>query len=112
MEVIKFYKTLCRMCHFNLKSKCSGCPLEKFEECEITANTDTEIMREIVSIVEDWASKNPPKTRLEDLMEKYPNAELKDNRVPASCCAYLGICRDCNEALGDCEKCWNTPIDD
>lgn len=112
MEVVKFYKTLRRMCHFSLKYQCAGCPLEKFEDCDIDSTTDTETMREIVSIVEDWASKNPPKTRLEDFKEKYPNAELRTDGVPVSCCEHLGYCRDCNEPLDSCEECWNTSIDD
>lgn len=117
MEVIEFYKTLRRMCHFYLEyleSRCAGCPLEKFEKCNITAYTDTEIMREIVSAVEDWASKNPPKTRLEDLMEKYPRAHLSISGRPEFCCACLGYCNNCYKAVtaDDCAKCWNTPIDD
>lgn len=110
MEVIEFYKTLRRMCDFYLKYQCAGCPLEKFEDCDINSTTDTETMREIVSIVEDWASKNPPKTRLEDLMEKYPRAHLDAHGFPDFCCAKLGYV--CNCEKNTCEKCWNTPIDD
>lgn len=110
MEVIEFYKTLRRMCDFYLKYQCAGCPLEKFEDCDINSTTDTETMREIVSIVEDWASKNPPKTRLEDLMEKYPRAHLDAHGFPDFCCAKLGYV--CNCGKNTCEKCWNTPIDD
>lgn len=114
MEVVEFYKTLRRMCCFNLNSKCADCPLEKFECCDIDSTTDTETMREIVSIVEDWASKNPPKTRLEDFMEKYPRAHLSISGRPEFCCACLGYCNNCYKAVSaeDCKKCWNMPIDD
>ena len=64
----------------------------------------------LVEYVIKWSKDNPPKTRLQEFLEKYPNAILK-NGVPERLCPYdLGY--KVEECFGsnNCLKCWNKPV--
>lgn len=65
---------------------------------------------EIDKIIQ-WSKDNPKKTRLQDFLEKYPNAELSQKGIPVACAGNLGYCNsNCPGSLL-CSKCWNEPID-
>ena len=53
-----------------------------------------------------------PKTRLQDFLEKHPNAKTLCDGTPKVCCADLGYCNNCIETDDDteCGLCWNQYI--
>lgn len=58
----------------------------------------------------------PKKTILQDLLEKYPNAELGRDGTPKICPSKLGYSdmKECVECYGyeDCVACWNRPLEE
>lgn len=66
-----------------------------------------------------WQKKNndkehPVKTRLDDFIEKHPNARIGDDGTPFSCAGFCGYTlRD--SAICDkrsCSSCWNEQVDE
>jgi len=65
-----------------------------------------------VEIVQAWSDTHPQKTYLEDLLEKYPNAELDSRKVPEFICPRNLGYKDwdnCKAISGNekCVPCWN-----
>lgn len=81
------------------------------EDCAIGVNffSPKTSFEERVKIVEEWSKSHPEKTRLNDLKEKYPKAKLDSNGIPVACATALGYCNVC---CGNCEKCWDEPLED
>lgn len=87
----------------------SGC---RIFECEHT--------KQAIAIVQKWSKEHPRKTLLQDLLEKYPNAELRYNKFPEICPYSLGYatnkncCLDTDEQFcsKECEECWNRPLEE
>ena len=66
----------------------------------------------IVSSVEQWSKEHPRKTRLQDLLEKFPNAIVSvDGKVAKACALELGYCDSCNYIRDGCRDCWNEPVE-
>ena len=58
----------------------------------------------------DEHPEHPEKTILEDLKEKYPNADINCKKMPLCCEAiYIGYTK-CHECGQGCKKCWNRPL--
>lgn len=76
MDVVKFLKTLCRMCN----CECFNCEFRKrlsvFETCTAWRKTHPD---EAVAIVEKWAKEHPIKTRQSVFLEQFPNAPIYTN---------------------------------
>lgn len=108
MDAVKFLKEQERLCAsfpFEIEIQCKGCPLLG-EHLECKMNTP-----KAVAIVEKWSKEHPRKTRLDDFESKYPGAKYVCG-IPSFCCSDLGYC-DCKDiCTADCEKCWNTPLED
>ena len=106
MDAIKFVNEMVRMCAEY--PKCDGCPVA-------VQNDDEDCMAKVpaeqmVAIVEEWAKKNPVKTRQSVFLEQWPEANIDNLNVlevcPASIstsyrneyggCANIGVnCWDC-----------------
>ena len=70
--------------------------------------------RKAVEIVQIWSDMHhPAKTYLEDLLKKYPNAELGKDGTPVMCPSHLGLknIKDKNECECNCIVCWNQAIE-
>ena len=53
------------------------------------------------------------KTRKDVLLEKYPDAEIDSNGIPAVCAAQLGLVACCEGQIrADCAECWMHEEDD
>lgn len=65
---------------------------------------------EIDKIIQ-WSKDNPRKTRLQDFLEKYPNAEKMYNGLPKVCPKLLGYFSECNKIECDRKSCWNEPVE-
>lgn len=63
---------------------------------------------ERVAFVEQWSKEHPRKTRMQDFLEKFPNAKMNEGGFPESCCRYLGYIEKCPNK--DCSICWNHPV--
>lgn len=122
MDAVKFLKELKRIC---TTIDCpDGCPLYRktSDQCliEIPEYLEGVNLEEVVSAVEKWSAEHPLKTRLQDFLEKYPEAMLRGG-LPLFLPYTVGYCGDTDEvACGYCmhcsrndpEKCWNLPLEE
>lgn len=116
MDAVKFIKEKLRMCN-NIKD-CKDCGFSYLnnktnKHCETYVK---EYPEEAVAIVEKWSQEHPRKTMLQDFLEKYPKARLRDNGTPKDVCPdTLGYCEevlDCIIDKTDCVACWNRPLEE
>lgn len=74
--------------------RCKDCPICGSNEiCRILS---PENIGEVVPIVEKWSKEHPQKTRLDDLKEKYANANLNAHGFP-DFVLYRGSVRNDNQ---------------
>lgn len=113
MDVLTFLKEYSRMCNSYISEwNCNGCPRETEPTCEIT-DLGSEGIKKLISDVDQWSKKHPQKTRLQDFLEKYPNAPVDGNGTPQACCEHLGYCtKSCDPFELTCKDCWDIPIGD
>lgn len=111
-----FLKELSRMtdnCHIH----CAECAIKNLYNRDKRSCADA-IMRypeEAITLVQNWSDAHPVKTRLDDLLEKYPNVPLNEYGYPSICPENLGYCK-CDTRL--ClaakinlyKKCWDDPF--
>lgn len=115
MDAVEFLKEWKRMCESTLYG---DCPVNKY--CRCCVDSEISILEseseKIVNIIEQWSKEHPRKTRLQDFLEKYPNAKLSADGAPFACVGDLGYCvRDFSaNCLSDydCVECWNQPFED
>ena len=110
-----------RMCQFYHQESetCNDCPLKSgegnnpFFGC---GNLASEYPNTAIKIVQKWSDDHPIKTRLDDLLEKYPNFHI-DNGRPDFYPRVFGYCDNC----GNCpiwndddyvpgKSCWDEPF--
>lgn len=113
MDAVKFIKERLRMCKSN--EDCRSCELYDFKN-NADMDCDTyidEYPEEAVAIVKKWSQEHPRKTMLQDFLEKYPKARLRDNGTPKDVCPYsLGYEEHKGCCDGRCIKCWNRPLEE
>lgn len=113
---VNFLRGKERMCE-SFKGVCEHCPLR--EASRYTEYTCSDYMcaypEASVKIVQEWSDKHPPKTRLEDLLEKYPKLPLRDDGLLDFLPTWLGYCEDCRNCRCfeniSSDVCWNEPVD-
>ena len=110
MDAVEFMKEWKRMCKsFEM---CEDCVGEKY--CYNPKETTPDCSNnwgKLVPIVDAWSKEYPKKTRLQDFLEKYPNAILSIDRTVARACAWeLGYCDSCKYVGKGCRECWNEPM--
>lgn len=118
MDAVKYFKEKKRM----LKAlggckavNCKKCPFGSFENGSSLTCTDFQNHHpeKAVAIVEKWSQEHPGKTMLQDFLEKYPKARLRDNGTPKDVCPYsLGYEEHKGCCDGRCMKCWNRPLEE
>ena len=93
----------CGKCAFNEPVRSEGLP------CNAYCKEHPEIA---VEKVQAWSDEHPVKTRLDDLLEKYPNADIVDGK-PLFYPVRLGYCKGCDRCniRGLAKECWNEPVD-
>lgn len=110
MDALKFMKERRRMCDYY--SRCFECPRADEPNCNIEEMSDEEL-ENFVNTVEQWSKEHPLRTRLQDFLEKYPNAPVDGNGTPQACCEHLGYCtKSCDPLELTCKDCWDIPIGD
>lgn len=107
MDTIKFLAEFKRMC--KTYQGCAGC--RAIGICNYMGMESDAQRQELVDIVEQWSKDHPKKTRLQDFLEKYPNAPLEADGTPIACCETLGYCKDCC-LRPNCVKCWNEALEE
>ena len=105
MDAVDFLNEGTRMC--NNYEACVGCPMYPMDDCCMVKMN----LKQMISIVEQWAKEHPVKTRQSDFLKQYPDAEISDDGLPtvAPCQLYVGLIhgesqKDC-EDRGVCDKC-------
>ena len=111
MDALKFLEEFDRMCNLYIKNYCKGCPRAESPYCGVDGMNKEERAK-LISDVAKWSKEHPPRTRLQDFKEKYPNMKCRDSGIPWACCSYLGYCESCDEAKSDCIVCWNMPVEE
>lgn len=110
MDVLTFLKEYSRMCNsYSSEWNCNGCPRETEPTCEIT-DLGPEGIKKLINDVDQWSKEHPQRTRLQDLLEKFPKAEIDKEGLPFFCCARLGYVCTC--AKSTCKDCWNMPVEE
>ena len=105
-----------RMCKYHIThAECHECPMGSSHNgtnynCE---HLLFECPQKAIEIVQKWSDEHPVKTRLDDLLEKYPKAWMEANSSVVAPWK-LGYCRNCSKCslngrlLPDC---WGEPVD-
>lgn len=121
MDALEFVKEYNRMC--DIECSCYACDYRnelinhiKFigefehETCLLLTMENPEFS---VKYLEQWSKEHPKKTRLQDLLEKYPNAPKTADGTPRVCAAALGYINFCEMGSEDinCKNCWNQPLE-
>lgn len=105
MDALEFLKARKRMCENHMA--CNGCPLER-SNCGLdTSMSDKEYGR-IITAVEKWSKEHSHKTRQNEFLKQFPNAELDyQGSIAIDPCdidttfykknngCYNGQCEDC-----------------
>lgn len=112
MDAFEFCKEFGRMC--KVHEYCNDCPLSEWEEKTNLSCRDVQLsdehIRERIEIVEKWSKEHPAKTMTMDFFEKFPNAP-SNNGVPICCPSQIYENKN-SSCDGNCEKCWNRPLED
>lgn len=92
--------------------RCGYCDLSEHNECGFPSCQVKDFPEKAVDVIQKWSDENPVKTRLDDLLEKYPNVEIVDGR-PLFYPVRLGYCKGCDRCniRGLAKECWNEPVD-
>ena len=115
MDAKTFLEEVRRMCKVQkgcvecaLSALCDGGPIE-------WSLVD---VGDAIEAVEKWSQEHPRKTRLQDFLEKYPNAPLNGNGIPCLMPWNVGYCGDtscyaCKEAKSKPSAwCWDQEVED
>ena len=103
-----------RMCE---TSGCGNCDMNLLPgPCGVVAR---ERPVKAIKIVQEWSDRHPVRTRINVLLEKFPDAMLFPNGEPTMCAkSIFGSDIECTlpkkitEPSGACFKCWQTPVED
>lgn len=94
--------------------RCGYCDLSEHNECGFPACQVKDFPEKAVEVIQAWSDEQPVKTRLDDLLEKYPNASLDTgNGCPHIRPAILGYCSDCfgcSNKVQASQSCWHEPL--
>ena len=116
MDAVEFFKTVNRLCK-NLH--CKECPVYNDGTCMIrVGDHSVERIDETVSKVEQWAKEHPIKTRKNEFLKMFPNAQMV-NIERTFCVAQFDITKKCKETIPSEEQCiacrykfWNDEVTD
>ena len=109
MDAVKFLKIINRLC----ANGCTECPLSNYNNsessscgCVLSGNFE-----KAVELVEKWAKEHLVKTYKDDFLEKFPKTKITSSGTPKLCREFIygGGCG--RVASGDCESCWNDPME-
>lgn len=126
MDAVKFLEEVKRMCD-SYGSSCHDCEFRKVwrDHGRGTPHSCLAILadypEESATIVEKWSAEHPQRTRLQDFLEKHPNAIILTNGLPMASPRSLGYCEEkdptmaclrCEYSKRGLEFCWNLPLEE
>ena len=93
--------------------RCGYCNLSEHNECGFPACQVKDFPERAVDVIQKWSDENPVKTRLDDLLEKYPKFEVfSETGRPMYKPRMFGYCTGCSTCPNNkAEHCWNEPVD-
>ena len=117
MDAKRFLEKLKRMCK-SYGNNCKDCPARDSdggcipEEAPCYWDVDN-----ILEMVEQWTEEHPRKTRLDDFLKKYPNAQVNGQGLPYMVPRILGYCQA--NRCGNCphvkdwgiKDCWDAEVE-
>ena len=108
---VNFLRERQRMCDSH-RHGCGNCALREVSRyTEHTCSDYTYAHPETsVKVVQKWSDEHPVKTRLDDLLEKYPNAYISSGNTPSIRPYMLGYCENCDDCVYshcEAEVCWH-----
>ena len=111
---VNYLQEVYRMCKY-YDHECDKCP------ASIINNRHNQICKTFfinhpdraIEIVQAWSDEHPVKTRLDDLLEKYPKfAQLSETGRPMFKPRVFGYCTDCSTCPNNkAEHCWHEPLE-
>jgi hypothetical protein len=112
--VVGFVHEAVRLCE--MYKDCAECPMTKRKKCPMTLlDYDDLDAQSIVDALQAWSDEHPAKTRLDDLLEKYPQTQLTNiNKAPSFKPCAVGYCDNCDKCLKNHAAyyfCWHEPVD-
>lgn len=112
MDAVLFLKEYKRMC--DSVTDCKHCPLGEYflplySDGYSCPQYCFDNPHRAANAVEQWSKEHPRKTRVQDFLEKFPNAPLT-NGHPSACCKHIGYIKECPPCT--CEECWNHPVEE
>ena len=118
MDAVKFLKEWRRMC-ITCDNNCyDACAERCIAPCPVAMDEmSDEYIKFTVETVERWSAEHPQKTRLDDLKEKYPHFELRNDGYPVMLPRVFGYCgigldpADCMRCSKHGKDCWDTPLE-
>ena len=75
--------------------RCGYCDLSEHNECGFPACQVKDFPEKAVEVIQAWSDEHPVKTRLDDILEKYPKVECYDDGTPTFSPCRLGYCTEC-----------------
>ena len=116
MDALTYLKEKARMTGtkaLGCSIKCDTCPLSIDNNGTSTPCKSFEALypEEAIKIVEKWSKEHPQKTRMEYLLERFPQAMMTQAGFPMTCAQFLGIVDQC-PGDEECKKCWNAPMEE
>ena len=106
MDALNYLEEKTRMTN-GCEIECYKCPLTEEYPC---ATMEKLYPERCIEIVEQWSKKNPIRTYLSDLLEKYPNISLSsDKTFPNGICpSSLGLKNlEGYCSISWCKFCWS-----
>lgn len=88
---------------------CEKCDFYAQSDC-VLAKYEREDPQKAIELVQRWSDAHQPRTRMYDLLEKHPNAPMREGGIPSACAEDVGYVRPCPGC--SCSKCWNTLLED
>ena len=98
MDVVDFLNEGTRMC--NSYEACVGCPMYPTDDCCMVKMN----LKQMISIVEQWAKEHPVKTRQSEFLKMWPDAEIGGDGLLSIAPCQLNVELLQRESQDDCEK--------
>ena len=99
MDAVEFLNEGTRMC--NSYEACVGCPMYETDDCCMVKMN----LKQMISIVEQWAKEHPVKTRQSEFLKMFPNARIDDGVIFLGPCTIDTVEYDSYKCRLDCKKC-------
>lgn len=111
---VNFFRERRRMCD-SYRQECKDCVLRRVNRFPTYTCSDHMYTHPdtAIEIVQKWSDEHPVKTRLDDLLKKYPKTYISSGNTPSIRPYMLGYCENCDDCVYshcEAEVCWHEPF--